>query len=334
MVLPGADLALEQAVHRRVLRELRGQGLADGGLAGGQREGQLPVERGQQSLRGGAAGGGLLGGELGAAPGEGRLEHQGFLVAEPVPGALPVGRGLRGVDEPVGVRDRQELLPGRDLRRQRVRQDLQVHGVQQRGDDLLDGPAGQLGGGRIHRDGHGGELLRVHARGVRVLVQQQEVGVGQPQGAAVPGDLSGEHGAAPRLQLGFGPETVEEAHLQGAGSPVPASSEITTSVSEPRRARMARVLLETTRAIEGDFLVERDLADGGEFAAVQVPAGEVVQQPAHRGDAEVLFNDGRGTLADPAFQAEVRVRRCPRFGTAQFSVHVRPGSAARQARSR
>ena len=30
---------------------------------------------------------------------------------------------------------------------------------------------------------------------------------------------------------------------------VPASSEITTSVREPRRARMARVLLEMTRAI-------------------------------------------------------------------------------------
>ena len=45
------------------------------------------------------AGGGLLGGELGAAPGEGGLEHQGFLVAETVPGALPVRGGLRGVDD-------------------------------------------------------------------------------------------------------------------------------------------------------------------------------------------------------------------------------------------
>ncbi len=94
--LAGADLALEQAVHRRVLGELRGQGLADGGLAGGQRERQLPVEGGQQSVRGGPAGGGLLGGELGAAPGQGRLEHQGFLVAEPVPGALPVRRRSAG----------------------------------------------------------------------------------------------------------------------------------------------------------------------------------------------------------------------------------------------
>ena len=337
MVLPGADFALEQAVHRRVLRELRGQGLADGGLAGGQRERQLPVERGQQPLRGGPAGGGLLGGELGAAPGEGRLEHQGFLVAEPVPGALPVRRGLRGVDEPVGVRDRQELLPGRDLRRQRVRQDLQVHGVQQRGDDLLDGPAGQLGGGRVHRDGHGGELLRVHARGVRVLVQQQEVGVGQPQGAAVAGDLSGEHGAAARLQLGLGPEAVEEAHLQGAGKPGPGVVGNHDVGQRTAAGAHGPGAAGDHPGDQGDFLVERDLADGGEFAAVQVAAGEVVQQPADRGDAQVLFDDGRGTLADPAFQAQVqfgaaRQRSCPSWtSSGPCRVRVR---AARQARSR
>ncbi len=166
----------------------------------------------------------------------------------------------------------------------------------------------QLGRGRVHRDRHGGELLRVHARGVRVLVQQLEVGVGQPQGAAVAGDLSGEHGAAARLQLGLGPEAVEEAHLQGARRPTAGARWRAGVVGNHDVGQRAAAGAHGPGAAgdhpgnQGDFLVERDLADGGEFAAVQVAAGEVVQQPADGGDAEVLFDDRRGTLADPALQ--------------------------------
>ena len=132
--LAGAHLALQQPVHGAVLGELGGERLADGGLAGGQRERQLPVEGGQQAVRYRAPGGGFLGGQLGAAPGQGGLQDQGFLVAEPVPGALPVRRRLRCVDQPVGLRDRQELFPCRDLGGQRVRQGVEVGGLQQRRD--------------------------------------------------------------------------------------------------------------------------------------------------------------------------------------------------------
>jgi hypothetical protein len=61
------------------------QGLSDGGLPSRQGERQLAVEGGEQSLRHGTPGGGFLRSELGAAAGQGRLEDQRFLVAEPVP---------------------------------------------------------------------------------------------------------------------------------------------------------------------------------------------------------------------------------------------------------
>jgi hypothetical protein len=97
------------------LGKLTGQGFADGGLAGSEGKGQLPVEGGQQAIGYRPSRGSFLGGELGAPPGERRLKDQCFLEPEAVPGALPVRLRLRGVDQPVGLTHGQEMFPRGDI---------------------------------------------------------------------------------------------------------------------------------------------------------------------------------------------------------------------------
>ena len=60
--------------------------LPDGGLPRGQRERQLAVEGGQESVGHGPPGRCFLRGQLGAAPRQGGLQDQRLLVAEAVPG--------------------------------------------------------------------------------------------------------------------------------------------------------------------------------------------------------------------------------------------------------
>ena len=89
-VLPGADLALQQPVHRLVAVELGGELLPHLALALGQLEGQRGVDGVEQAP--GAARPGDAGFQGGGAPagGEGELEDQRLVPLEPVRGALDV----------------------------------------------------------------------------------------------------------------------------------------------------------------------------------------------------------------------------------------------------
>ncbi len=303
--LAGANFALQEPVHGGVLREFGCKGFSHSRLSGSQRERQVPVEGRQQPIGGRAPGSGFFGRKLGTAPCQCRLQHERFLVAKTVLGALPVGLRFGPVDEPVGLRDRQELFPAGHGLGQRIGQRLQIDRLEQRVDHFLDRPAGQLGRGRVHRDGHGSQLFGVHTGHVRVLVQEVEVRVGQAQGGAVPGHLAGEHHAPAGQEFGLCPVAAEEGDLERAvpaarahgGKPGTAMGCGVVGNDDVGNGAAARVHLAGAVGQdprnEGDFLVHGQLIDGRQLAPVQVAAGEVVQQPADGADLQVFLN-GRG----------------------------------------
>ena len=124
---------------------------------------------------------------------------------------------LRCVDQPVGLGDRQELFPGRDGGRHGVRQGVKVRGFEQGGDDLLDGPAGELGRGRIDGMGMAASFsgsCRPRMKGSSS--SSWKSGLVRPSGPAIARDFAGEQRPAARQQLCLGPVAVEEADFERA----------------------------------------------------------------------------------------------------------------------
>ena len=108
--LAGADLALEQPVHRVRLGQVALELLADLHLARGQREGQPGVEGREQSAPTGP-GDGTLGTLTGPAPGEHQLGHQRLLEAEALLGGADLLVVVGTVDPPErGQRVEQVVL--------------------------------------------------------------------------------------------------------------------------------------------------------------------------------------------------------------------------------
>ena len=153
--LAGADLALQQPVHRLVAVELGGELLPHVALALGEARTGRAASTASSSPPG-RAGPGDAGFERGgaAAGGEGELEDQRLVPLEPVGGALDVlDRG-----GPVDVEQRggegEQPVPGADLLGERVDDELAeaAAGAEQQLDRLLDDPAGDVLARRVDRD--------------------------------------------------------------------------------------------------------------------------------------------------------------------------------------
>ncbi len=130
--LAGADLALEQPVHRVVAGEVVGDLRSDNGLPGGERERQPFVERLEQPTRPRHARRRLLRTVDEPAAGEGDLEDERLLEAEPTAGGPVVLGVVRPVDLVERLGDADEPVPRTDVGGDRVlerrqRRELHLH---------------------------------------------------------------------------------------------------------------------------------------------------------------------------------------------------------------
>ena len=136
--LAGADLALEQPVHRVVAGQLAGDDLADLALAPGELERQPGVEGRQEPVGPTGARAGALRAVRGAAPREHELEHQRLLEAEALLRRTELAPVVGAVDPPQRLHDGEQVealaeLGGEDVGHA-------GHQVEGGGDDLLEVP--------------------------------------------------------------------------------------------------------------------------------------------------------------------------------------------------
>ena len=218
--LAGADLALEQAIHRVRPGEVVLDLGADLALSAGQLERQPRVEGGQQRALVTRPGLGTLGAQLGPAAGQHELGDQRLVEAEPSLGRADLTEVVRGVD-PV------QRGPGVDegvLVAHRVRQQL-GHLVEDgpgEADRALEVPRVDALGLRVDRvqvadrvDGGLRALLPVVVRS-----EERHLRVGELPLATERAHLADEDAAAagresPGLPVGDVLRLGEERHLQG-----------------------------------------------------------------------------------------------------------------------
>ena len=114
--LAGADLALEQPVHRVVAGELVGDQVPDLALTGGELERQPRVEGRQDPV--GSAGSGMraLLAVGGASPGQHQLEDQRLLEAEPLLRRAELAPLVGSVDPAERLHDVEQLELARGAR--------------------------------------------------------------------------------------------------------------------------------------------------------------------------------------------------------------------------
>lgn len=268
--------------------------LADLLLALGEGEGQLGVEGVQQAVRDGAAGGG---GQLGVgvpAAGQGDLEDERLVPLEPGPGILDVRLRLRAVHLQQGLGQRGEAPALAQGGGQRVHRVLRAgqHGV----DGLGDPPGVELLAGGVDRQQPPGEGVHGLGRLVGVGgVEQLVRGVGQLHLAVEDGDLAREHRLAAREQLlvRLVDAVAEEDQLEAAAA-----------VGQGDLQAFAPAVVEHQDPGVGDLgddrdvLVQREVGQRGQFAALLVPPRVVVQQITDRVQVEVFGHHLRGGSAE------------------------------------
>jgi len=196
--LPGAHLALEEALHRVRQGEVLTDLGPDHPLAGGQREGQGGVEGGEQSERARRPG---RRGEVshGRPPArERRLEHERLLEAHPRPGPPPLGVVVGPVQATQGLDQAGKALGPAHLLGQRIGKVVRGQGIEHRSDGLLDLPRRDRRARGVHRH-RLGRLDQGRGLGVDV-VEGEEVGVHQLALAAVEVHGSREQAGLPHLQ--------------------------------------------------------------------------------------------------------------------------------------
>ncbi len=319
--LAGADLALQQPVHR-VLGGQVGEDLgADLLLTVRQGEGQPGVEGVQHAAGDGAARDRGQRGVGGPALGEGDLEDERLVPAQPVLGALLLLLVARAVDQLQRLGQRDQVVLGAQLGGQRLADLAQVLGEGQL-DAERELPAGQLGAGRVHRDEPAGELLG--RRGALLLVDQLVVGRGELPGAVEQADLAREQALLAGLELLLPPALVEE-HQGEPGAAV--GDHHFQPVALAAAERDQRDLLDPGQ--HGDVLVHLQLVQAGELAALDVPARVVVQQVADRAQLEGVGQHLRGAVADQVLQWFIEsAHRIPFHTTGRTFRLTRPRSAA------
>jgi hypothetical protein len=195
--LAGPDLTLQQPVHRVRRRQVGLDLAADRDLTLGQRVRQSGVECGQKSVGLPRSRDRRVGRRPRLPLYEGQLHGERLVPLETLAGGPHLLPRVRSVDPLEGRRqaDQPALDPHRGRQRVGERRQDRKDGV----DDLRDLPRAQVLGGRVDRDHGGREFL--HCGRIVVVVQQDELRVGQLQAAIELRDRTGAHDVAARPQL-------------------------------------------------------------------------------------------------------------------------------------
>ena len=161
--LAGADLALQQPVHRVALAELGGDLLPHAALAVGQGEREPLVEPVEDAPRSAGAGVGDRGLDRRPPPGEHGLRDEGLVVLEPLLGRDLLAPVVRPVDPAQRLVDLDEVLGLTHLRREQLG-DVGDE-VEGEPDRVLELPGVHAGHGGVERDqvGHLGEVAALPA---------------------------------------------------------------------------------------------------------------------------------------------------------------------------
>ncbi len=300
--LAGAHLALEEAVHGVLGRQIVEDLPADLLLAVGEREGQLGVEGIEDAARHQGPGDR---GELGlghAAPGECDLEDERLVPLQPVPRGGDVGLGGRTVDleQRLGERDQFPALAERFG--QRI--DGVLRAGQHRVDRLGDLPGRHLLASRIDRQQLAGEGVdRVGS--ALVTVEEFVFGVGELELAVEDRHLAGEHRAAPREQVFVG--LVNALAEEDQPEPAAAVGERHFEALSPAAVELHHPGIRHLRD-DRDMFVQREVGEPGQFAALGIAARVVMQEIADRLQVEMLGQHLRGGATEDFLQRFVE--RC------------------------
>src|SRR5699024_10080878 len=153
--LARADLALQQAVHRMVPRDLGRDLLSYPPLPVGQGERESGVELGERAVHSAAAWNCWCAAGPVPAPGELGLHDEGLVEPKAVAGLFVLSVVTRLVDGADGGTERQQVAVDANLLWQEVGQHLGR--VEHHSDAVRDVPAPDLRGGRVDRDQRTGE---------------------------------------------------------------------------------------------------------------------------------------------------------------------------------
>ena len=195
--LAAADVALQEDLHGHGRLQGAGEVLPHARLPGGELVGQGGVQVGAQGVGagGGPGRGGASGPVVGAALGQGGLEDERLLVAQPPLCDPPLLVVLRLVDPPVGGEGVDEMVVPAHGLGQRVGDVGGVELVQDGSHGLGHLPGRQGLGARVDGQGAGQERL---ALGLAEVVEDLEARARQLQAPPVPLDLSAHQRRGPR----------------------------------------------------------------------------------------------------------------------------------------
>ena len=184
--LAGADLALEQPVHRHVAAHLLAIVVPTSSCPAVRVNGSRASNASSRPPGPGRARRGRLPGCRPPPLRERHLQDEGLLVPQPPTGRLDLGHRVGGVDAAQRVGARHQPPPGADVGRQGVGH--VVEHVEHPAHALGDGPGVQLPDGAVDRD------ERLAVTGVEV-VEHRVAGVGQLEPLVVGADRAGEDAA-------------------------------------------------------------------------------------------------------------------------------------------
>jgi hypothetical protein len=197
---------------------------------------------------------------------------------------------------------RQQAALGAQLLRQRVGHFLpagRLQGVEQGADGLLDLPGRELLAGGVE----GQQFVRPFVRGFALALAAQRLVLGMGQLAAVveDRDLAREQPLAARQQLLLRAERpAPEEHQR---QPAAAVGDHHFQPLAPAAAEQGRLLHPGDHR---DVLVDLQVGEPGQLAALGVLARVVVQQVARGVQAEVLGHHFRGGAADRLLQGFIQ----------------------------
>ncbi len=304
--LAGADLALQQPVHRVRLREVGVDLLPHHLLTAGEVERQPGVEGGQQRAVAAVAGHRPEGADRPSAAAEHELGDQRLLEAEVALGGEADLLVVRGVDAGEGTLGVTQLVrtadgPRHDLGKVVDHRAGEGHGA-------LHVPRLQTGGERVDREEPAHRLdHRDVVRAVGAGADEHHLGVGELPGVAEHLRLADEDALAPLREGGGPPLGVllvlgEEGHREP--EPIGAHHGLDAVGGAVGAAVLVGLHLRLgDLADDGEHLARLQVVELGEAAGVEVAAREVAQQVADGLEAErvELLDLRRATedLVDP-----------------------------------
>ena len=209
--LTGTHITLQQAVHGRFTRQIRGNLSAHLLLPLGQLVGQnLKQPIGEAALHGGARLGQVRGTHRMQAS-ERALQHERLTITHLRLRGTPSVLRVRGVQGAVRPLQRRHLAGATNRVGHRVFEFFERHLFEQLRHVAANAVGGQLHGGAVDGHGGGGGVGDVRAGGV--LREQRVVRVGESVFAAVDADPAGEHHGFTLADFAGGGPGVEEGKL-------------------------------------------------------------------------------------------------------------------------